>query len=191
MRPLALVLAACSAASAQEFRLPADAAALVRGARASAARAAIALPRFRAQAQAPALNRGFAALGPANATGKVKAGPFGVGNGTYRVAVNDAYLLQFDVSTAYISGRFTLKRDPATGADLLGFAGKLKDPNTGDWNAVNSLEPGRVTYDAGSDSGTIGWKLRGQAQQDSYRNGGAGGDMTVSLSGHDHEFVRD
>lgn len=190
MRTLALVLAACSTASAQEFRLPVDAAALVQGARAAAARAR-AMPRPRAQALAPAVNRGFAALGPAGATGRVKAGPFGVGNGTYRVAVNDAYLVQFDVSTPYISGRFTLKRDQSTGKDQLGFSGKLKDPNSGEWSSVSSLDDGAVTYDPASDSGTIAWRLRGQTQQDSYRDGGSGGDMTVSLSGHDHEFIRD
>ncbi len=199
MTLLPLLLAAAAAnAGAQEFRLPVDAAALVAGARALAARpqapvrpAAFRVLPFRATGQAAPLNRGFQALGPAGATGQVKAGPFGVGNGSYRVAANDPDQLLLDVRTNYIDGRFILTRDAATGRDSLGFKGRLKDPSRGDWNDIDSLKDGTVTYDPSSDSGLIGWNLRGQRQQDSYRGGAAGGDMVISLSGHDHEFIRD
>lgn len=146
---------------------------------------------FRAAAAVSPLNRGFLALGPAGATGKVKAGFLGLGNGDYRVHQNDAFQIVFEVHTNYIDGRFTLKRDQATGKDALGFTGRLKDPSTNIWSSVDAINPGTVTYDPSSDSGTIGWRLKDQPKQDSYRNGGSGGDMTITLSGNEHEFVRD
>jgi hypothetical protein len=197
MTLLPLLIAVCAVANAQEFRLPVESAALVAGARALAARpqapvkpASFQFFSLRATAQVTPINQGFRALGPAGATGQVKAGPFGVGNGTYRVAANDPYQILLDVKTNYVDGRFTLKRDATTGQDSLGFAGRLKDPNTGTWSDVNSLKDGSVTYDAGSDSGAIGWTLQGKSQKDNYHDGASGGDMTISLSGHDHEFIR-
>lgn len=198
MTLLPLLIAACAVVNAQEFRLPAESAALVASARALAAHpqapavqpASFRFFSLRSAAQVVPINRGFQALGPAGATGQVKAGPFGVGNGTYRVAANDPYQILLDVKTNYVDGRFTLKRDATTGQDLLGFAGRLKDPNTGAWSDVNSLNSGTVTYDPSSDSGAIGWSLQGKSQKDSYHDGATGGDMTISLSGHDHEFIR-
>lgn len=154
-----------------------------------------ALLRARAdQAVPPApINLGFQGLGPAGAAGRVKGpGIFGSGDGTYRVVENGPWRVVLQMKTGYVDGAFTLSRDPATGKDALGFNGRLWDSDRGGMSPpTNSVNDGRVAYDPGSDSGTISWRLNGQWNKDDYHGGRAGGaGMTISLSGHDHEFLR-
>lgn len=156
-------------------------------------------PRF-ATAQAgqvpqPApINRGFQGLGPAGKTGRVKGpGIFGSGDGTYRVAENSPWQVVLQMKTGYIDGTFTLKRDPATGKDTLGFSGRLWDADAGRMSPPSSsVNDGKVDYDAATDTGSIGWRLNGKWNQDTYRGGRAGsGGMTITLGGHGHDFAQD
>lgn len=149
---------------------------------------------FSADAVQPApINRGFLGLGPAGKTGRVKGpGIFGSGDGTYRVVENGPWQVVLQMKTGYIDGSFTLKRDPATGKDSLGFNGRLWDSNQGRMSdPTDSVNDGQVGYDPGSDTGTIAWRLNGQWNQDTYRGGRAGaGGMTITLGGHGHDFIQ-
>jgi hypothetical protein len=196
--PLLLALLAVSA-SAQDFAMPEELGAIVLSARGLGAAAPKATAAFRAaavtakasQAQASApINSGFQGLGAAGQTGKIAGPPLG-GDGTYRVIQNDADQMVFDMQTGYVTGRFTLKRDAATGQDTLGFAGKTKDGPLSDWIAAGGNYAGRITYDAGRDAGTIGWQLNGKQINDTYSGGRAGSrTMTITLKGHEHTFTQ-
>ena len=140
------------------------------------------------------INRGFQGLGPAGKTGRVKGpGIFGSGDGTYRVVENGPWQVTLQMKTGYIDGIFTLKRDPATGKDSLGFSGRLWDADNGRMTPpTTSVNDGKVDYDAATDSGGIGWRLNGQWKQDAYHGGRAGsGGMTITLGGHGHDFIQD
>jgi hypothetical protein len=159
----------------------------VPGARFSAA-AALTAP------QPAPINRGFQGLGPAGKSGRVKGpGIFGSGDGTYRVIENGPWQVVLQMKTGYIDGTFTLKRDAATGKDSLGFAGSLWDSNNGGMSPpTNSVNDGKVDYDAASDAGNIGWRLNGEWKQDAYHGGRAGSrGMTITLGGHGHDFLQD
>lgn len=145
------------------------------------------------QAAPAALNRGFQGLGPAGKTGRVKGpGIFGSGDGSYRVVENGPWKVVLIVKTGYIDGTFTLSRDAATGADTMGFNGRLWNADRGEMSPPqNATNDGKISYDPGSDSGTIAWKLNGQWNQDTYRGGRAGsGGMTITLGGHGHDFIQ-
>ena len=154
-----------------------------------------ALSDVRTSATQPApINRGFQGLGPAGKTGRVKGpGIFGSGDGIYRVIENGPWQIVLQMKTGYIDGRFTLKRDAATGQDSLGFSGRLWDSDNGRMGPpTDSANDGQVSYDAASDSGGIAWRLNGQWRQDSYHGGRAGASgMTITLGGHGHDFTQD
>lgn len=215
-----LILALAVAAPAQDFLMPEEIGAVVQGAHRLAAGAKAAPkpaaaadpgaafaralarglwgggkadPLFAvAQAAQPApINLGFQGLGPAGKAGRVKGpGIFGSGDGTYRVVENGPWQIVLQMKTGYIDGSFTLKRDPATGKDSLGFNGRLWDAGRGEMGPpANSVNDGTVAYDPASDTGTIAWRLNGQWNQDTYRGGRAGsGGMTITLGGHGHDF---
>lgn len=189
---LALALALAVPSFAQPFGMSEELGAAVMNSRKLAAGAPAALAAFRAQA-APAVapvNTGFLALGAAGKTGQVQ-GPPG-GDGTYKVWQNDATQMVFDMNTGYIVGRFTIKRDAATGKDLLGFEGSTKDGPFSGWTPSKGLYAGQITYDARADSGTVVWQLNGETIRDAYKGGRAGSRaMTITLKGHEHTFTQD
>jgi hypothetical protein len=194
--PLLAAVVAASAA-AQSFTAPAELAAAVARSRALAASApaSVALLRspvmFRAAALGTPINTGFLGLGAAGKTGRISGPPLG-GNGTYRVIENDAAQMVFDMKTGYVVGRFTLRRDAATGKDSLGFDGRTKSGPFSGWTPSKGIYDGEITYNAGSDSGTIRWQLDGQEVRDSYNGGRAGSrSMTITLKGHKHVFTQD
>lgn len=156
---------------------------------------ALTAPDAAAQAaQTAPINLGFQGLGQAGKTGRVKGpGIFGSGDGTYRVIENTPWQVVLQMKTGYIDGRFTLKRDAATGRDSLGFSGRLWDSDNGRMGPpTDSVNDGQVSYDAASDSGGIAWRLNGQWRQDSYHGGRAGSaGMTITLGGHGHDFLQD
>jgi hypothetical protein len=196
---IAPLLAAALAASApaQTFAAPEGLGAAVVNARqlgagapknVAAFRAAVA--RFWAQAVSP-INTGFQALGPAGKTGTVQGPPMG-GDGTYRVIQNDPMEMVFAMKTGYVDGTFTLKRDAASGQDQLGFDGKTKDGPFSGWTPSKGTYAGQISYDAGSDSGTISWKFNGNQITDKFSGGRAGSaSMTITLNGHSHTFTQD
>lgn len=193
---LALALAAAVPVSAQTFGMSEELGAAVMSSRRLAAGAPDAVAELRAQAAAaPAqaaavapINTGFLALGAAGKTGRVQ-GPPG-GDGTYKVWQNDPAQMVFDMSTGYVVGRFTLKRDAATGKDLLGFEGSTKDGPFSGWTPSKGVYAGKVAYDARTDSGSIVWQLNGQVIRDTYKNGRAGSrSMTITLKGNEHTFT--
>lgn len=197
---LAALLAVSAFASAQEFAMPEELGAVVLRARAAGAAAPTATAAFRAasagslfkaaQAGTP-INSGFMALGAAGKTGKISGPPLG-GDGTYRVIQNDASQMVFDMNTGYVAGRFTLKRDAATGKDTLGFDGQTKSGPFSGWTPSKGIYDGQVTYAPGSDSGTILWQLNGQMIQDTYSGGRAGSrTMVITLKGNKHTFTQD
>jgi hypothetical protein len=193
---LALALAAAVPCSAQTFGMSEELGAAVISARRLSAGAAQTVAAFRAAAAAPVtaqaaapVNTGFLALGAAGKTGTVK-GPPG-GDGTYKVWQNDATQMIFDMQTGYVVGRFTIKRDQASGKDILGFEGSTKDGPFSGWTPSKGNYAGQVTYNAGSDSGTIAWQLNGEQIRDTYKNGRAGSrSMTITLQGHEHTFTQ-
>lgn len=149
------------------------------------------LQRAQGQAVTP-LNLGFQALGPKGAKGRIVGPhPLGFANGTYEVFENSPFHVVIGMNTGYIDGRFSLKRDPVTGKDVMGFSGRLLE--NGDWGAPRrGANDGLVTYDPNTDSGTIRWLMRGEWRQDAYSRGRAGGRaMYISLSGNKHEFHRE
>ncbi len=195
MKLLFLLFAFAAAADAQNFVLPEE---LGMGFRRLAAYAPQAVSKFRAalaetaaQPVAP-INAGFAALGPAGAKGKVTGTPFGMGDGTYRIVQNDFYQIIFAMETPFVDGAFALKRDPKTGEDSLGFAGKTRDNPLNGWTKLSGIYPGKIEYDAASDSGTISWQMNGERKRDSFRNGRAGRrGMIITLGGYAHTFTQD
>jgi hypothetical protein len=201
---LPLLLAAAAAAPAQDLAVPPGLSAAVASARQLAAGAPLAVKNLRAPAPAPAaaapaaqavvapLNTGFQALGPAGKTGKVNGpGPFGEGDGTYDVVQNDPDQMVFDMKTGYVNGRFTMSRDPATGKDTLGFAGQTKDGPFADWVTATGNYAGQISYNSGSDSGTIQWQFEGASVTDTYSGGRAGSkSMTITLKGNSHTFTQ-
>ena len=201
MNPLPFIVALLVvSASAQEFAMPEELGAIVLSARglgagapkAAAAFRAAAAPTQAAQAQTAApINSGFQGLGAAGKTGKIAGPPLG-GDGTYRVIQNDATQMVFDMKTGYVVGRFTLTRNAATGRDTLGFAGQTKDGPLGGWTSASGNYDGRITYNAGADSGTILWQLNGQQISDIYSGGRSGSrSMTITLKGNKHTFTQD
>ncbi|MDX6769925.1 MAG: hypothetical protein SF051_10355 [Elusimicrobiota bacterium] len=137
-----------------------------------------------------AINRGFEALGPTGATGRVRGpDPFGGANGTYTMTENTAYRIVLSVTTGYISGHFVLRRDPSTGLDALGFTGRIK--KDGQWGPLQQGEsPGEVVYDARRDQGVLRWSINGTWREDSFRRSGNNNDsMRITLDGHAHEFT--
>jgi hypothetical protein len=188
---LPLFLAAAAAAPAQNFAVPAEFGAAVQASRALEAGAPrAAAPSAPASAAAP-INTGFSALGAAGKSGKVDGpGPFGVGDGTYQVIQNDPYQMVFDMSTGYVQGRFTMKRDPATGKDTLGFSGRSKDGPLSGWTQGSGSFAGQISYASGSDSGTIFWELDGKKVTDSFKGGRSGRTMTITLKGNSHTFTQ-
>jgi hypothetical protein len=194
---LALVAAMTASASAQTFAAPGELAGIVAASRRLAAGSPIAVAAFRAAAApvraaaAAPINTGFQALGPAGKTGTVQ-GPALGGDGTYRVIQNDATQMIFDMKTGYVNGRFTLVRDAATGKDILGFAGQTKDGPFSGWTQASGNYAGQITYNPGSDSGTIAWQLNGEQISDTYSGGRAGSrSMTITLKGNSHTFTQD
>jgi len=194
---LALALAAAVPVSAQPFGMSEELGAAGMNSRKLAAGAPQAVAAFRASAAAPVtaqaaapLNTGFLALGAAGKTGRVQ-GPPG-GDGTYKVWQNDATQMIFDMKTGYVVGRFTIKRDQASGKDILGFEGSTKDGPFSGWTPSKGNYAGQVTYNAGSDSGSISWQLNGEQIRDTYKNGRAGSrSMTITLKGNEHTFTQD
>jgi len=189
---LVIVLAAAVPASAQTFAMTEELGAAVMNSRALGASAPMAVAQLRAAAAAAVtpVNTGFLGLGAAGATGQVQ-GPAG-GDGTYKVWVNDANQMIFDMRTGYVAGRFTIKRDPATGKDLLGFEGSTKDGPFSGWTPAKGIYEGQITYDARTDSGSVVWQLNGQTIRDTYKGGRAGSrSMTITLKGHEHTFTQD
>lgn len=193
-----LAAALATAAPAQNFAMPEALGAAVAGARRLGAQAPRMVAAFRdeaatpltAQAVAP-INTGFQGLGAAGRTGTVQ-GPALGGDGTYRVIQNDATEMVFDMKTGYVDGRFTLKRDPDSGKDLLGFVGQTKDGPFSGWTPSKGSYAGRISYDPGSDSGTIAWRFNGAQVTDTYSGGRAGSrSMTITLNGHEHTFTQD
>ena len=196
VRLFSLLFAFAAAAHAQNFAIPEE---LGMSFRRLAAYAPLAVSKFRAavlaetttQPVAP-INSGFAALGPADKRGKVTGTPFGMGNGTYRVAQNDSYQVIFALGTPFVDGTFTLKRDSKTGEDSLGFAGKTRDNPLNGWTELSGIYPGQITYDAASDAGTISWQMNGERKRDAFRNGRAGRrGMIITLGGYAHTFTQD
>ena len=193
---LALALAAAVPVSAQTFGMSEELGAAVMNSRRLAAGAPQAVAQLRAADAAPAqaaavapINAGFLALGAAGKTGRVQ-GPPG-GDGTYKVWQNDAAQMVFDMDTGYVSGRFTIKRDPATGKDLLDFEGSTKDGPFSDWKPSKGVYAGQVSYDARTDSGSIVWRLDGQVIRDTYKNGRGGSrSMIITLKGNEHTFTQ-
>lgn len=194
----ALLAGLAVSAPAQNFAMPQELNAAVLQSRAlgAAAPAAVAAFRapvvvFRAARAGTPINAGFLALGAAGKTGKVAGPPFG-GDGTYHVLQNDANQMVFDMKTGYVQGRFTIKRDAATGRDTLGFDGRTKSGPFSGWTQCSGLYDGEITYNAGSDSGTIRWQFNGQEVRDTYKGGRAGSrSMTITLKGHSHTFTQD
>ena len=196
---LALLLAGAAAAPAQDFAMPEELGAAVQSSRQLGAGAPQAVRALRSadeaapasEASAAPINTGFRALGAAGQTGTVKGpGLFGAGDGTYRVVNNSPYKMVFDMQTGYVNGRFTLKRDPATGRDLLGFAGQTRGASS-DWTSASGSFAGAVVYNPESDSGTISWRLNGERHDDTFQNGRAGSrSMTITLSGNAHTFTQ-
>lgn len=138
------------------------------------------------------INAGFQALGARGTKGRIKGPhPLGFADGTYEVVENSPFLVVIAMRTGYIDGRFTLKRDQATGRDTLGFAGRLMQD--GRWGAPqNGMNEGSVFYDAATDTGAIRWVMNGQWRQDTFLRGRAGGrSMRITLGGHAHDFFQD
>ncbi|HXT01241.1 MAG TPA: hypothetical protein VN915_11235 [Elusimicrobiota bacterium] len=195
---LALALALAVPSFAQPFGMSEELGAAVMSSRRLAASAPQAIAALQAAAAASPVaqkavapvNTGFQALGAAGKTGQVQ-GPPG-GDGTYKVWQNDANQMVFDMRTGYVAGRFTIKRDPATGKDLLGFEGSTKDGPFSGWTPAKGIYTGQITYNPGSDSGTVIWQLNGETIRDTYKNGRAGSrSMTITLKGHEHTFTQD
>lgn len=191
---LALALALAVPSFAQPFGMSEELGAAVMSARHLAASAPNAFAALRAQAAAAqagaAVNTGFLALGAAGATGQVQ-GPPG-GDGTYKVWQNDANQMIFDMRTGYVVGRFTIKRDLATGKDQLGFEGSTKSGPFSGWTPAKGIYAGVITYNPASDSGTVVWQLNGETIRDTYNGGRAGNrSMTITLKGHEHTFTQD
>jgi len=193
MAPLSLLLLLAVSAPAQNFAMSEELGAAVLNARQLGAGAPLAVRNFRGAAPIPAvapINTGFLALGVAGKTGKVQGPPFG-GDGTYSVVQNDPLQMVFDMKTGYINGRFTLKRDSATGKDTLGFAGQTKDGPFSDWKTATGTYPGQIAYNAAADSGTIAWTFNGAPVTDTYKGGRAGSrSMTITLDGNSHTFTQ-
>ena len=193
---LALALAAAVPVSAQTFGMSEELGAAIMQSRKLAAGAPQATAAFRAAAAAPVtaqaaapINTGFLALGAAGKTGTVQ-GP-AASQGTYKVWQNDATQMIFDMSTPFVVGRFTMKRDAASGKDILGFEGSTKDGLFSGWTPSKGVYAGQITYSAGSDSGTIAWQLNGEQIRDTYKGGRAGSrSMTITLQGHEHTFTQ-
>src|SRR3569832_1589467 len=152
---LALALALAIPSFAQPLGMSEELGAAVMSARQLSADAPNAFTALRAQAASAqagaAINTGFLALGAAGKTGQVQ-GPPG-GDGTYKVWQNDANQMIFDMRTGYVVGRFTIKRDPATGKDQLGFEGSTKDGPFSGWTPAKGIYSGVITYNPASDSG--------------------------------------
>jgi hypothetical protein len=192
-----LVAALAVSAPAQDFAMPEELGAVVLRSRALGAAAPTAAAAFRAaitfkaaQVGTP-INTGFLALGAAGKTGTIKGPPLG-GDGTYRVLQNDAAQMVFDMKTGYVVGRFTLRRDAATGKDTLGFDGQTKDGPFSGWTPGSGIFAGQITYNPGADSGTILWVLDGAQVNDAYNGGRAGSrSMTITLKGNKHTFTQD
>lgn len=139
-----------------------------------------------------AINLCFKALGPAGASGRVSGpGLLGMGDGTYSVVENGPNRVILRMQTGFVNGRFVLQRDPNTGTDVIGFAGQVME--NGAWSPYREgFNPGRVTYDAGNDTGTIEWMAEGRRRQDRYeRGGGDSRAMRITLNGHNHDFFRE
>ena len=188
---LSLLLAGAVAAPAQDRETVEQLRAAVQNARRLGAGAPQAIKDLRQSTVDAPINAGFQALGAAGKTGKVSGpGLFGGGDGTYAVVRNDPDQMVFDMKTGFVNGRFTLKRDLATGKDLLGFAGQIKDGPMADWKPIAGNYSGQIAYDAGSDSGTIAWTLAGSQVTDTY-SGGRTGAMTITLKGNAHTFTPD
>lgn len=139
-----------------------------------------------------AINLGFQALGPAGAAGRVSGpGLLGMGDGTYSVIENGPNRIILRMQTGFVNGRFVLQRDPNTGTDVIGFAGQVME--NGAWSPYREgFNPGRVTYDARNDTGTIEWMAEGRRRQDRYERGAAGSRaMRITLNGHNHDFFRE
>jgi hypothetical protein len=200
MKLTALLLIAAVSASAGDFQLPAEF-----GQFAAAAKKMERIPQrpvefAAAPAPAPAaqapVNQGFLGLGAAGKTGRI-AGPslFGlpVGNGTYRVLENGPWQVVLVVKTGFVDGKFTIKRDPNTGKDTLGFNGTAWDSARGAMGAPgNSMDGGRIAYSPATDSGEISWKLNGAPQKDKFKGGRAGSrGMSITLGGNNHDFTQD
>jgi hypothetical protein len=197
---LALLLAAAVPASAQPFGMSEELGAAVMNARKLAAGAPQAVAEFRAAAapspadgslvKLPApINTGFLALGAAGKTGTVQ-GP-AASEGAYKVWQNDATQMIFDVSTPFVVGRFTMKRDAASGKDLLGFEGSTKDGLFSGWTPSKGNYAGQISYNAGTDSGAIQWQMNGEKILDTYSGGRAGNrSMTITLKGNKHTFTQ-
>lgn len=138
------------------------------------------------------INLGFQALGPAGAAGRVSGpGLLGMGDGTYSVLENGPWRVILRLQTGFVNGRFVLQRDQTTGTDVIGFAGHVMEG--GRWSPYREgFNPGRVTYDAASDRGTVEWMAQGRRQKDAYERGAAGSRaMRITLNGHNHDFFRE
>lgn len=138
------------------------------------------------------VNLGFSALGPKGAGGRVGGpGILGMGDGRYRVEENAPFLVVIRLETGFVQGRFVLSRDSATGADTIGFMGRVME--NGAWGPMREgLNPGSVSYDAAADRGAVRWSAGGRRQEDSYERGGPGSrSMRITLNGHAHNFYRD
>jgi hypothetical protein len=191
-----LTVSLAAAAPAQNFAMSEELGAAVMSARRLAAAAPKSHGDFRAtQADlatnpkgVASINAGFLALGAAGKTGTVRGLGFA---GAYRVIQNDPAEMVFDMQTDFVAGRFTMKRDAATGKDLLGFEGQTKDGPFSQWTQSKGNYAGQITYNAGKDAGSISWQLNGQQIQDTYGGGRAGSrSMTITLKGTTHTFTQ-
>jgi hypothetical protein len=220
MRPFALLLALATAAGAQDFSVAdvlGDAAMRARqapsvngvcvgcsGHDGPAERFAATLsggfwgggkaaPLPRADGRVLPINLGFTALGLKGAEGRISGpGLQGLGDGHYRVVENSPFLVVVRLDTGFVSGRLVLSRDPGTGADTIGFLGRVMEG--GAWGAMRSeLNPGAVDYDASEDRGSVRWSAGGKPSRDSYERGGEPGSraMRLTLNGHPHDFFRE
>jgi hypothetical protein len=145
-----------------------------------------------ASARVLPVNLGFQALGPKGAGGRVGGpGILGMGDGRYRVEENSPFLVVIRLETGFVQGRFVLSRDRNTGADTIGFMGRVME--NGAWGPMREgLNPGQVAYDAASDRGAVRWSAGGRRQEDTYERGAAGSRaMRITLNGHAHNFYRD
>jgi hypothetical protein len=145
-----------------------------------------------AQAGVTPVNLGFQALGPKGAAGRISGpGLLGFGDGAYTVLENSPFMVVLRMQTGYVNGRFVLKRDASSGLDVIGFAGHVME--NGGWGPYKEgFNPGRVTYDAAADRGTVQWLVNGERREDRYERGGPGSRaMRITLNGHNHDFFRE
>ncbi|MBI5624374.1 MAG: hypothetical protein HY924_11400 [Elusimicrobia bacterium] len=142
----------------------------------------------------PPINPGFKTMGPAGSGGRVD-GPGKQGNGTFKVLVNDPYVMSMRVQTGYIDGIMTLSRDPKTGKDTMRYQGRRWNDEKRDWNPFeDKLTEITITYDPKEDRGRIRWVDDGEEKSEGYWGGGGDDDklMTIEFGGGwDHDFHRD